>query len=120
MKKGTKAKGTQKSRFMSDAAFAELKESMQQALAFERGEKNAADGYRVTTRAIPQPPKPRTSASIIKLRHRMGHSQMMFAKLLNVSVKTIQAWEQGTRKPGDVALKLLAVAEKHPEALYDV
>jgi putative transcriptional regulator len=39
--------------------------------------------------------------------------------MLNVSVKTVQAWEQGVRKPSDAALKLLAIAEKHPEVLLD-
>jgi putative transcriptional regulator len=43
----------------------------------------------------------------------------MFARLLNVSMKTVQAWEQGTRTPSDAGLKLLAIAEKHPEALLD-
>jgi DNA-binding transcriptional regulator YiaG len=34
-----------------------------------------------------------------------------------VSVKTVQAWEQGVRVPSDAALKLLSVAKHHPEAL---
>jgi len=37
--------------------------------------------------------------------------------VLNVSVKTVQAWEQGLRQPSDAALKLLTIAKKHPEAL---
>lgn len=41
----------------------------------------------------------------------------MFAR--HVRAKTVQAWEQGTRKPSDPALKLLAVGEKHPETLLD-
>jgi DNA-binding transcriptional regulator YiaG len=34
-------------------------------------------------------------------------------------VRTAQAWEQEARTPSDAALKLIAVAEKHPEALFD-
>jgi putative transcriptional regulator len=41
----------------------------------------------------------------------------VFARLLNVSLKTVQAWEQGIRQPGDAALKLLTIARKNPEAL---
>ena len=37
--------------------------------------------------------------------------------MLNISPKTVQAWEQGSREPGDAALKLLAIAKKHPDAL---
>ena len=39
---------------------------------------------------------------------------------LIVSPRTIQDWEQGRRVPNDAALKLLAVAAKHPEVLLDV
>ncbi len=45
----------------------------------------------------------------------MKWSQMFLAKGLNVSVKTVQAWEQGLRKPVGPTLKLLEIAEKNPE-----
>jgi DNA-binding transcriptional regulator YiaG len=32
-----------------------------------------------------------------------------------ISPKTVQAWEQGSREPGDAALKLLTIAKKHPK-----
>jgi putative transcriptional regulator len=51
---------------------------------------------------------------------QLPYSQSAFAYLLNVSPKTVQAWEQGLRSPSDAALKLLAIAEKHPEVLLDV
>jgi putative transcriptional regulator len=54
---------------------------------------------------------------IIKLREQFNCSQAVFARLLNVSVKTLQAWEQGLRVPSDAALKLLTIAKHHPEAL---
>jgi len=33
--------------------------------------------------------------------------------------KAVQAWEQGLRTPSDAALRLLIVAERHPEAIVD-
>lgn len=102
--------------YMSDTAFAELEESLNQAVTYERG---ASEGYRVTKRAAPAPPKPRSRVHILRLRRQLNCSQSMFARMLNVSTKTVQAWEQGTRTPSDAALKLLAIAEKHPEALLD-
>lgn len=44
---------------------------------------------------------------------------MYLAKGLNVSVKTVQAWEQGKRKPDGPTLKLLEIAEKHPEVIAE-
>ncbi len=112
MKRATKA-GAE--RYMSDEAFGELEQSLNQALAHSRGDK----GRWKEKKLVAPPPRARSSANIVRLRHRLNCSQSMFARLLNVSTKTVQAWEQGTRKPSDAALKLLAVAEKHPETLLD-
>ncbi|MBB72122.1 MAG: transcriptional regulator [Legionellales bacterium] len=45
------------------------------------------------------------------LRHSIGVSQAVFAKLINVSVAAIKQWERGERKPSGAALKLLNVVE---------
>jgi putative transcriptional regulator len=49
------------------------------------------------------------------LRARYGLSQAEFAHLLNISVRTLQKWEQGTRRPTGPALTLLHVVAEHPE-----
>jgi putative transcriptional regulator len=67
-----------------------------------------------------RPPKPLSPRQIVAIRQRLDYSQSMFARLLNVSPRTIQDWEQGRRIPSDSALRLLAVAAKHPEVLLDV
>ena len=43
----------------------------------------------------------------------------LFAMMLNISPKSVQAWEQRSRGPGDAALKLLTIAKKHPEILLE-
>ncbi|MFP5265178.1 MAG: helix-turn-helix domain-containing protein [Blastocatellia bacterium] len=101
---------------MSDEGFSELEKSLNQALAHTRGEKGE---YKEKKLVAQPPPKSRSSVNIVRLRHRRNCSQAMFARMLNVSTKTVQALEQGTRKPSDAALKLLAVAEKHTETLLD-
>nr|WP_240457923.1 helix-turn-helix domain-containing protein [Halomonas socia] len=53
-------------------------------------------------------------------RHRVGVSQSEFAKLIGVSVRTFQEWEQGRRMPTSTARTLLRVATQHPEALRDL
>lgn len=51
------------------------------------------------------------------IRERMELSQSAFAALLGVSLRTLQDWEQGRRKPTGPAYALLRVATRHPEAL---
>jgi putative transcriptional regulator len=99
-------------KYMGDDLFGELKKSLVQALEHARGER--AD---LSTTVLPAPPRPMSKSEIVRLRQQLNCSQAVFARLLNVSVKTVQAWEQGLREPGDAALKLLNIAQKHPEAL---
>ncbi len=51
------------------------------------------------------------------IREKMDLSQSAFAGLLGVSVRTLQEWEQGRRKPKGPAQALLRVVDRHPEAL---
>ncbi|MCE5316784.1 MAG: hypothetical protein LLG04_05410, partial [Parachlamydia sp.] len=44
-------------------------------------------------------------------------SQNLFAAYLNVSLNTIQAWEQGSRRPNHAALRLLEIMDKGPKFL---
>ena len=83
---------------MTDETFAELMKSAKQALAHERGEDS---GHRVTRIVVPRPPRAMSSADIARLRQQLKYSQSVFARVLNVSPKTVQAWEQGIRVPSD-------------------
>lgn len=53
-------------------------------------------------------------------RASSGLSQQEFAKLLGVSARTLQDWEQGRREPTGAARMLLKVAVKHPKLLRDL
>ncbi|MFZ3280828.1 helix-turn-helix domain-containing protein [Pseudomonas sp.] len=53
-------------------------------------------------------------------RAKVGVSQHAFAKLLGVSSRTLQDWEQGRRQPTGAAQTLLRVASQHPEVLRDL
>lgn len=57
---------------------------------------------------------------ISKTRVDLGMSQRAFAELMGVSVRTLQEWEQGRRKPTGAAQTLLRIAKLHPTVLRDL
>ncbi len=61
-----------------------------------------------------------TVPSVSSVREKTGLSQSDFARLLGVSVRTLQEWEQGRRSPSGAARTLLMIAAKNPRALIDV
>ena len=67
----------------------------------------------VRTVEIPDPPR-FTSKDIHRLRDELGLSQGLFAKLLGVSRKLIEAWEAGTRTPSPMACRLLDAITRNP------
>ena len=58
--------------------------------------------------------------SVADIREKTGLSQPKFARLLGVSVRTLQEWEQGRRAPSGAARTLLQIAAKNPRALLEV
>ena len=53
----------------------------------------------------------------ISARQSVNLTQKEFARLLNVSVDSVQDWEQGRRSPRGAARTLLRVVHEHPEIL---
>lgn len=61
-----------------------------------------------------------TVPSVSSVREKTGLSQAEFARLLGVSVRTLQEWEQGRRAPSGAARTLLLIAARNPRALLGV
>ena len=94
------------------SAFAKMKAGLEDAIAYHRGARQ------LTVRDVElRPPTPMGAKDVLAVRTRLRVSQAAFARILNVSPRTVQAWETNARRPSDAALKLLSVARKHPEAL---
>jgi putative transcriptional regulator len=92
--------------------FDDMKAALKDAAAYERGE---PVNLRVTR--IPSRPKPISAKEVRQIRQTLNASQSLFASYLNVSPNAVRSWEQGTRRPRQAALKLLAIAKKNPKAL---
>lgn len=60
-----------------------------------------------------------TLPPIAEIRAKVGLSQSEFARLLGVSVRTLQEWEQGRRTPSGPARTLLSIANRNPRALLE-
>jgi putative transcriptional regulator len=50
---------------------------------------------------------------IKRLRESNNVSQPVFARYLNTSESTVEKWETGAKRPSGMALRLLAVIQKH-------
>jgi putative transcriptional regulator len=92
--------------------YEDLRQSLEEAAAYERGE---AVDLRMTR--MPSPPKPLQPKEIREIREHLNASQALFARFLCVSLKAVQSWEQGSRRPRKTALRLLQIARKHPGVL---
>ncbi len=95
-------------------AFQKIAAGLQDAIAFHRGQRV------LTVREVEvRPPSKLGAKDVALLRRRLRVSQAALARLLNVSPRTVQAWERNARSPSDAALKLLHVAKRHPEVLLE-
>lgn len=90
-----------------------LVESMRQAVAIKEGRLRPAKRRRLTVRDAKVTVPPRYgSARVRRLRERLGLSQPIFARVLNVSVATVRGWEQGVRVPDGPSRRLLELTER--------
>jgi putative transcriptional regulator len=52
-------------------------------------------------------------SDIQRLRETNNVSQLVLARYLNTSESTVEKWETGAKRPSGMALKLLAIVQKH-------
>jgi putative transcriptional regulator len=56
---------------------------------------------------------------VADLRAFVGLSQVEFSQALGISVRTLQGWEQGRRRPDGPSIALLRIAARHPKIIRE-
>jgi putative transcriptional regulator len=88
---------------MDDKLFTELLASVDEMDKIRRGKKRAS--RRITVAEL----------KVEDVREQTGLSQTRFARLIGVSKRTLENWEQGRRSPTGPARALLKILAKDPE-----
>jgi len=86
----------------------EILEGIRDIKAYKTGRKT------LRTHALKEPAPPQV------IRARLKLSQSAFAGLMGVSLRTVQDWEQGRRKPSGPAAALLRIAEQKPDIFNEL
>lgn len=84
-----------------------LKDGLEEAIAFHKGQAKP----RTREVFVPAAPKEYEYKDIKKLRAKLGVTQQQLAAWLNISLNTVQAWEQNLRHPNHSSLRLLEVLD---------
>src|SRR5687768_3107121 len=97
------ARSQRKSKMAKRDIGQEILDGIREVKAYKAGKKV----LRVRSLRAPSSPK--------VIRTRLKLSQSAFAGLMGVSLRTVQDWEQGRRKPSGPAVALLRIAEQKPD-----
>ena len=91
------------------AIFDDIKLGVEQAIEYEKGNLKA----KKTTRTI-TPVEAFTAQDIKDIRNQTGLTQVLFARFMGVSVKTVESWEAGRNHPEGAACRLLTLTRNDP------
>jgi putative transcriptional regulator len=92
---------------MKKEQFEKLVASVKEAGEIKAGRRTPSRVYEI------KPP------GIKNVRMRLHVSQSEFALMIGVSLRTLQNWEQGRRRPEGPAKALLRIASRNPQAVLD-
>jgi putative transcriptional regulator len=97
---------------MNNYLFNEMISGFVEAKKYRAGKKAKVRVSRAAFEPVLMKPK-----EIRGIRIHLGFSQPEFAEFLCTHVATVRSWEQGSRKPQNSALRLLAIAKEKPALL---
>jgi putative transcriptional regulator len=82
---------------------------LNEAIEYEKGNIKAKK-IRCTVNPVPE----FTSEEIKSIRNELSMTQSVFAAVLGVSVKTVEAWETGTNVPSGTARRMIGMLREDP------
>lgn len=93
--------------------FEDIKKGLIEAIDYEKGKLSTKRKLLAIA-----PLKTYTSKEIKRIRNSTELSQVMFAKVMGVSNKTVEAWESGKNHPDGAATRLLSLIEQDNNFIY--
>lgn len=85
-------------------------QGLNEAIEYEKG------NLKAKTSLVSVAPLPEIKSSQIKdIRKSLDMTQGIFAAVMGVSVKTVEAWEAGTNAPSGTARRMLSLLQTDPE-----
>ena len=94
--------------------FERLKTGLEEGIAHAKGV------LTLKTIEVPEAPPEIDAETLVALREEAKMSQAIFAKVLYVSAKTVQSWEQGVRLPSMASRRLIHLFAEQPEMVCKV
>ena len=92
---------------MDKDLFDGLVTSLKEAAAISKGEMQPSRVFRIDP------------VDVKAIREKAGLSQRELANMMRVSVRTLQNWEQGKRRPTGPASALIRIFEKAPKSAVE-
>lgn len=86
-----------------------IMQGLEEAIAYNEGK------IKARTNTITITPVPDFEANEIKnIRNELGMTQVLFARFMGVSTKTVEAWEAGRNMPDGPARRILSMLKADP------
>jgi putative transcriptional regulator len=102
-----------KSRKPRKPLFERLQQGLTEGIQQSRGE------LTLRTTVFPDRPPEISPEELTALRIKIEMSQAVFARVLSVSPRTVQSWEQGSRKPSLASRRLIQVIHENPALVLE-
>lgn len=88
--------------------FLSIKKGLNEAIEYEKGTHNNVKTNKISIQQIPH----YKHKQIKEIRNKLNLTQAVFAEILGVSVKTVEAWESGRNIPNGSAQRILDLLNK--------
>ena len=91
------------------SVYESIMQGLNEAIDYEKG------NVKARTETLSVAPLPNIESNDVKnIRLSLNMTQVVFAKVIGVSVKTVEAWESGINTPSGIARRMLSLLKADP------